>query len=158
MRVTAAFSRLLRLPGVWVRGVVFDQDQVVVTVALRRRLLVCPACEFSTAARYDRRPVASAWRHLDLGACRLEIKAELRRVCCPAHGVRREAVPFARVGSYHTRDFEDLVGWLATTMDKTAVVPAGAHRLGQRRADHHPGDGRRARPRPARVPLRHRRG
>jgi transposase len=121
VRVTAAFSRLLRLPGVWVRGVVFEPDRVVVTVALRRRLLVCPACEFSTAARYDRRPVASAWRHLDLGAWRLEIKAELRRVCCPTHGVRREAVPFARAGSHHSRDFEDLVGWLATTMDKTAV-------------------------------------
>jgi hypothetical protein len=42
VRVTAAFSRLLRLPGVWVRGVVFEPDRVVVTVALRRRLLVLP--------------------------------------------------------------------------------------------------------------------
>jgi transposase len=30
-------------------------------------------------------------------------------------------VPFARAGSRFTRDFEDLVGWLATTMDKTAL-------------------------------------
>jgi hypothetical protein len=30
-------------------------------------------------------------------------------------------VPFARAGSRFTRDFEDLVGWLATTMDKTAI-------------------------------------
>src|SRR5664280_549073 len=29
--------------------------------------------------------------------------------------------PFARAGSRFTRDFEDLVGWLATTMDKTAL-------------------------------------
>ena len=29
-------------------------------------------------------------------------------------------VLFARAGSRATRDFEDLVGWLATTMDKTA--------------------------------------
>jgi transposase len=35
--------------------------------------------------------------------------------------VVREEVPFAREGSQFTRDFEDLVGWLATTMDKTAV-------------------------------------
>jgi len=121
VRVTTAFSRLLRLPGVWVRHVAFEPDRVVVTVALRRRLLVCPDCEFSTAFRYDRRPVASVWRHLDVGAWRLEVRAELRRLVCPTHGVRREAVPFARAGSYHTRDFEDLVGWLATTMDKTAV-------------------------------------
>lgn len=121
MRVTAAFSLLLRLPGVWVRRVVFEPDRVVVAVALRRRLLVCPDCEFSTRFRYDRRPVESVWRHLDLGAWRLEIRAELRRLVCPTHGVRREEVPFARSGSQFTRDFEDLVGWLATTMDKTAV-------------------------------------
>lgn len=121
MRVTTAFSRLLRLPGVWVRHVDFEPDRVVVTVALRRRLLVCADCGFSTPFRYDRRPVSSVWRHLDLGAWRLKIRAELRRLVCPTHGVRREAVPFARAGSYHTRDFEDLVGWLATTMDKTAL-------------------------------------
>jgi transposase len=94
---------------------------VVVTVALRRRRLHCPECGFSTASRYDRRPVESVWRHLDLGAWRLEVRAVLRRLRCPAHGVRREEVPFARAGTFFTRDFEDLVGWLATTMDKTAV-------------------------------------
>lgn len=121
MRVTSAFSRLLGLPGVWVRHVAFEPDRVVVTVALRRRLLVCPDCEYTSPFRYDRRPVASVWRHLDLGAWRLEVRAELRRLVCPAHGVRREGVPFARAGSHHTRDFEDLVGWLATTTDKSAV-------------------------------------
>lgn len=121
MRATTAFCRLLGLPGVAVRAVDFGEGAVTVTVALRRRRLVCPDCGFATPHRYDRRPVASRWRHLDLGVWRLEVKAELRRLCCPAHGVRREAVPFARAGSYHTRDFEDLVGWLATTMDKTAL-------------------------------------
>jgi transposase len=121
MRVTAAFSLLLRLPGVWVRTVVFEADRVVVVVGLRRRRLVCPDCEFSTRSRYDTRPVRSSWRHLDLGVWRLEIRAELRRLVCPAHGVRTEGVPFARAASRFTRDFEDLVGWLATTMDKTAL-------------------------------------
>jgi hypothetical protein len=32
-----------------------------------------------------------------------------------------EGVLFARSGSRYNRDFEDLVGWLATTMDKTAL-------------------------------------
>ena len=41
MRVTTAFSRLLRLPGVWVRSVSFEADRVVDTVALRRRCLRC---------------------------------------------------------------------------------------------------------------------
>jgi len=121
VRATTALSRLLRLPGIWVRGVAFEQTRVVVTVALQWLRLVCPDCEFSTPYRYDIRPVESLWRHLDLGAWRLEIKAALRRLVCPAHGVRREGVPFARAGSYFTGDFEDLVGWLATTMDKTAI-------------------------------------
>ncbi|MDA8076361.1 MAG: hypothetical protein M0Z40_14210 [Actinomycetota bacterium] len=37
MRVTAAFSRLLALPGVWVEEVVFEPRVVVATVVLRRR-------------------------------------------------------------------------------------------------------------------------
>ncbi len=121
MRVTTAFSRLLHLSGIWVREVRFEGSSILVRVALRRRRLACPDCDFTTAARYDRRPVASRWRHLDLAAWKVEISAELRRLRCPAHGVRVEAVPFARASSRFTRDFEDLVGWLATTMDKTAL-------------------------------------
>ena len=82
---------------------------------------MCPQCDFTTRARHDTRAVASSWRHLDLGAWRLEVRAELRRLSCPVHGVRTEGVPFARAGSGFTRDFEDLVGWPATTMDNTAL-------------------------------------
>jgi len=121
VRLTAAFSRLLSLDGIWVRNVQFTEDAVVVTVALRGRLLRCPKCDFATKARYDRRPVESTWRHLDLGVWRLEVRASLRRLSCPVHGVRTEGVPFARAGSHHTADFEDLVGFLATQMDKTAI-------------------------------------
>ena len=76
MRVTAAFSRLLSLDGIWVRQVQFTEEAVVVTVALRGRLLRCPKCDFTTKARYDRRPVESTWRHLDLGsgASRCELR------------------------------------------------------------------------------------
>jgi len=121
MRVTAAFSRLLALDGIWVRDVAFGTDVVVVTVALRRRHLVCPTCGYATPARYDTRSVDSIWRHLDLGVWRLVVRARLCRLRCPAHGVLTEAVPFARAGSHFTRDFEDLVGYLATTADKTTI-------------------------------------
>jgi len=121
MRVTTAFKHLLRLPGVNVRAVVFDKDRVTVTVALRQQRLVCPLCEHSTRARYDLRDVDSRWRHLDLGAWRLEVRARLRRLSCPTHGVRVEGVPFARHRSDFTRDFEDLVAWLAAKTDKTAI-------------------------------------
>lgn len=123
MRVTTAFKRLLRLDGVNVSGVEFGTGAVVVTVALRRRRLVCPLCGYQTAAAYEieRRDV-SRWRHLDLGTWRLEIRAELRRLRCPTHGVRVEAVPFARHGSGFTGDFEALVAWLATKTDKTTIT------------------------------------
>ncbi len=121
MRVTTAFKRLVDLPGVTVTDVVFEPATVVVTVKLRSRKLCCPECHYTTNARYDTRPVSSSWRHLDLGRWRLEVRADLRRVDCPAHGARTQGVPFARAGSRFTRDFEDLVGWLATTMDKTAL-------------------------------------
>ena len=121
MRVNAAFKRLLDLPGVTVTDVSFQPAKVVVTVKLRSGRLRCPECSFSTRAGYDRRTVASVWRHLDLGHWRLEVRAELRRLTCPVHQVRTEGVPFARAGARFTRDFEDLVGWLATTMDKTAL-------------------------------------
>jgi hypothetical protein len=50
VRVTAAFSRLLRLPGVWVRKVRFESDRVIVEVALCRRRLICPECGYSSRA------------------------------------------------------------------------------------------------------------
>ena len=121
MRATTAFKRLMDLPGVTVSDVDFQPAKVVVTVKLSSRKLHCPACGFTTKARYDTRPVSSSWRHLDLGRWRLEVRADLRRIDCATHGARTEGVPFARSGSHFTCDFEDLVGWLATSMDKTAL-------------------------------------
>jgi len=121
VRVTTAFNRLLKLDGVTVTAVDIGDDTVTVEVRLRRRRLVCPVCTFSTRARYDTRQVASSWRHLRLGTSKLVIRSELRRLRCPTHGVRVEGVPFARPSSRFTRDFEQLVAWLATKMDKDAV-------------------------------------
>ncbi|MGH2898859.1 MAG: transposase [Solirubrobacteraceae bacterium] len=121
MRVTTAFSRLLRLPGVWVKKVRFQPDRVIVEVALRRCLLQCPRCEYTTAARKDTRNVDSVWRHLDLGVWRLEIRCRRRRLRCPRHGVLAEGVPFARHRCGFTRDFECLVAWLAARVDKSAI-------------------------------------
>jgi len=121
MRVCAAFSRLLRLGGVWVRDVQFTEDRVVVWLALRRRRLICPVCGYSTRHRHNRQQVESVWRHLDLGVWRLELRARLRRLECPEHGVRVEGVRFPRHASRFTRDFEALVAWLATRTDKTTI-------------------------------------
>ena len=122
MRVTTAFKRLLRLDGVNVTDVEFLPALIVVTVVLRRSRLVCPHCRFKTSVRRDTRPVPSRWRHLDLGVWRVELRASLRRLRCPSHGVVVEGVPFARPGAHLTRDLDDLLAWLATRMDKTSIA------------------------------------
>jgi transposase len=115
VRVCTAFNRLLRLPGASVADVSFTDDGVVVTVRLRRRRRVCGRCGQTGALEiHDRR--VKRWRHLDLGASRCIIECELRRLRCSDCGVRAEAVPWARPGAAHTRDFEDLVAWLAQQM------------------------------------------
>jgi hypothetical protein len=86
VRVTTAFSRLLRLPGVWVRRGRFEPDRVSVEVALKRRRLESPLCGYSTAARKDTRPEDSVWRHLDLAVWRLEVHCRCRRLWCPEQG------------------------------------------------------------------------
>jgi transposase len=48
---------------------------------------------------------------------------DLPRVDCRAClRVRTEQVPWPRPGARHTRDFEDVAGWLAQRMDKTSVA------------------------------------
>lgn len=122
MRVTTLCKRLLDLDGISVTKVDFAGDVLVADVVLRRRLLTCGRCEFTTRARYDIRPVHSRWRGLDLGRRKVSVRTVLRRLQCPAHGVVTEAVPFARAGSRFTTDFEDLVAYLATKTDKTTIT------------------------------------
>ena len=111
MRVTTAFKRLLRLEGVNVASVVFGVNVVTVVVVLKRRRLVCPHCGHRTRWRYDTREQRSRWRHLDLGVWRVEVRCQLRRLVCPAHGVVVEGVPFGRPGAHLTRDFDNLLAW-----------------------------------------------
>ena len=122
MRASTLLNAVLELPGVRVSKAAVVGGEVRVTVRLRRRRLGCPRCGFSTRHRYDTRDVDSSWRHLDMAGrvCRIQLRR--RRLRCPEHGVRTEGVPFARDGSGHTRDFEDLVAWLVTKTDKTTVA------------------------------------
>ena len=123
MRVATAFKRLLRLPGASVVDVCFGAEGIVVTVRLRRRRRVCALCGQTGGQLeiHDRR--RKRWRHLDLGASRCVIECELRRLRCPdCHVVRLEPVPWARPGSPITRDFEDVVAWLAQQMAKTPIA------------------------------------
>jgi transposase len=128
VRVSTAFKRLLRLPGASVIDVGFGAEGVIVTVRLRRRRRVCSRCGQTGRQLeiHDRR--VKRWRHLDLGASRCVIECELRLLRCRDCGVRMEPVPWARPGAAHTRDFEDVVAWLAQQMARTPIC--GLLRIG----------------------------
>jgi transposase len=121
MRVCTAFNRLLRLPGASVIDVAFGAEGVIVTVRLRRRRRVCSRCG-QTGRLHLHGHRVKRWRHLDLGANRCIIECELRRLWCPDCGAQFEAVPWARAGSRYTRDFEDVVAWLAQQMAKAPIA------------------------------------
>ena len=133
MRVSTAFKRLLRLPGASVTNVSLTAEGVVVTVRLRRRRRVCASCGQTGRhlQLHDRR--VKRWRHLDLGASRCIIECQLRRLRCPDCGVRIEPVPWARPSARHTRDFEDVVAWLAQQMAFAPIarlLRVGWHTIG----------------------------
>jgi transposase len=120
VRVTTAFNRVVALPGAWVASVSFTDAGIVLGLRRRGRWLWCP-CGRRTRARYD--SSRRRWRHLDFGACKVFLEADVYRIDCRDCGrVRTEQVPWARPGSRHSADFEDVVGWLAQRMDKTSVA------------------------------------
>ena len=93
---------------------------MVVTVALRRRRLVCPHCAKGPVAL--RRlagalPLAPS-RYGDLAARAADQPAG----CAARPGLVVKAVPFARPGANLSRDFDDMLAWLATRMDRSAVA------------------------------------
>lgn len=119
MRVSTAFNKLLRLQRATVTGVSSTAQGVLVTVRLRRRRPRCSGCG-RKAPIHDRS--TRRWRHLDLGAQRCHLEAEIRRVHCSECGVKVEEAPFARPGARHTRDFEDLTAFLAQQASKTVIA------------------------------------
>lgn len=121
MRVTTVFNRILNLSGASVASVAFTDEGLVLGLRRRRgRRLQCP-CGVKTWARYD--TSRRRWRHLDFGACRVWLEADVHRIDCVGCGrIRTEQVGWARPRARHTRDFEDLAAWLAQRMDKTGVA------------------------------------
>jgi transposase len=120
VRVTTAYNRMLGLPGAWVRDVEFGAEAMIVTVALRRTRPVCSGCGARGLKVKDHR--VKRWRHLDVGGVRCYIECRMRRLYCPGCGDRPEMVEWARGGVRYTRDFEDLLAWLAQQMSQTQLT------------------------------------
>ena len=120
MRVTTAFNRMLGLPGAWVRDVAFGSEAVIVSVVLKTKQPVCSGCAARGLKIKEHRD--KRWRALDLGGLRCVVECRLRRLYCPGCGDVYEAVPWARAGAKYTREFDDLVAWLAQQMSQTQVT------------------------------------
>ena len=120
VRVTTLLNKLLRLPGLWVRGFHLESEVLVIRIVPRFRRLTCPACGTRVQGRFSQSQ--RRWRHLALWGLRVELVGPIRRLRCPrCRKVRTEEVPWARAGSRFTRPFEDVVGLLAQQLNHTAV-------------------------------------
>jgi transposase len=120
MRVTTLFNKLLNLQGLWVTGLRFEGDALVIVVRRRFRLLTCPECGTRVKGRFEEK--IRRWRHLAIFGTTTWIEGPIRRLRCPrCEKVRTELVPWARHGSSFTRHLEDAVGFLAQKLDHTAV-------------------------------------
>lgn len=105
-------------------GVDYDEAAEALIVSVRPAAKArnrCGRCG-RRSPRYDRGEGRRRWRALDLGTCRVYLEAEAPRVACRTHGVTVAAVPWARHGAGHTRDFDDQAAWLAVHVSKSAVV------------------------------------
>ncbi len=120
MRVTTVLRKLLGVTKLLVKNVDFAFDGLVVHVQSRWRLPRCSGCS-KQAPGYDRKP-ARKWRHLALGRYSILLSYAPQRVDCPRCGVRVEEVPWATPQSRFTRDFEEMVAYLAQGTDKTKVA------------------------------------
>lgn len=120
MRATTIFRRLLGIVQLFVTGIHFEEDGLVIAVRPRRLKPRCGQCG-RIAGGYDRLP-RRRWRHLGLGRMAIWLAYAPRRVLCPACGVRAEQVPWARPQSRFTRDFEEMAAYLAQSTDFTTAT------------------------------------
>lgn len=124
MQNVRIWQSVLGLGATAIEGMVFDEDAEAVVVAVRPRKGArrrCGRCG-RRAPWFDRGEGRRRWRGLDLGVIRVLLEADSPRVSCPVHGPTVIAVPWARHGVGHTRNFDETVAWLATKCSKTAVV------------------------------------
>jgi transposase len=117
--VEKLLERLLGVKSLRVRGARFESRGVVVEVRPPRRKPRCGVCGRPSPG-YDSCP-PRLWRHLALGRTAFWLSYAPRRVECRQHGVRVEQVPWAEHDSHFTREFEEMVAWLAQRMDKSAT-------------------------------------
>lgn len=123
MRNTRVWERACGLTRTVVEHVDFDDTAEAIVVSVRPNAKARHRCGHCgrRGPRYDHGDGRRRWRALDLGTTKVFVEADAPRVRCRAHGVTVTAVPWARHGAGHTRDFDDMAAWLAVRTSKSAV-------------------------------------
>jgi len=119
VRITRLLRELVGLKETRVVGVNFSAEGLVVDVKPTWRRPRCSGCG-RRCPGYDQQR-GRTWRHLDLAGMLLHLRYDTRRVECRRCGILVELVPWAEIGSWFTRPFEDHVGYLAQRCDQTTV-------------------------------------
>ena len=120
MRLTTLLRRLLGVTSLYVEQVqLWTAGRLRVSVRPSWRRSRCGTCG-RRAPRYDRRP-QRLWRHPPWGPTTVWLRYAPWRVSCRRCGVRVEQVSWAASGSAFTASCEEMVAYLAQTMDRTAV-------------------------------------
>ena len=119
MRIATLLHQLVGLEYTRAVRCEFTEDALVIDVAPSWRVPRCSGCGHNRRG-YDRGR-GRRWRHLDAAGLKLYLRYDTRRVDCPLCGVVVEHLPWADVGSWFTRPFEDQVGYLAQQSAKTTV-------------------------------------
>jgi transposase len=124
VRFTTVLKALVGCGQAVPEDVWFDEEAQALVVAVRpksrfrRRCGICRA----RCPRFDAGAGRRRWRHLDAAGLKLFLEADAPRVSCPRHGAVVAAVPWARHGAGHTRDFDQQVAWMATECSKSATA------------------------------------
>jgi transposase len=120
MRVTKICRQLTGVEALYANEMAVTPSGVVLAVRPRWRKPRCGGCG-RCGPRCDRRG-ERYWRHIALGATVLWLCYAPWRVDCRHCGVTVEQVPWARHARRFTRGLEELVAYLARTMDFTAIA------------------------------------
>jgi len=120
VRITTVFRNLLAVTSMIVSAVELRSSGVVIYVRPRWRKPRCGVCG-ERVPGYDCKQ-SRRWRSIPFGRFSVLLAYAPRRVNCPRCGVRTEALPWARHGTRFTKDFDEMVAYLAQITDKTTVT------------------------------------
>lgn len=122
MTINSLLKKITYVNGVKFKNIenvkINEQTAFIATVELKKsESNKCPICR-KKCPGYDFITENRKWRTLDLSGNLFYLQCNVKRVCCPIHGVHTEAVPFAFNTSRFTYNFEAMVTWSAVHLTK----------------------------------------